>query len=210
MTARFDINAIAKNYDFARRKKTLRNRYKKFHKERLLLIGFGGTISSGYSPVTETIVPLYQSQAVNTLSFINSLGVNHLKFDNLGLVAKDSRELTSEDLYDLLDALHASPNTSALITCGTYNLARVAEVVLRGCEGLDKIIGLTGSAMPAGYFNSDAGANILSALSIIDYAKKHKTGHGGRVLLVFHGKVYESLEEFRSVDLFSDKARAIS
>lgn len=173
---------------------------KDFKRERLLLIGFGGTISSGYTPTEETIVPLFPSPAIKQIEYINLFGTSNLKKDSIDLLAKDSRKITDQDAQTLLDILHLVPHEKILITAGTYMLPVISLAILECCQDLHKAVALTGSILPAGFVASEADANIWSAISILN---NHPLADVRQlaVMLVFHGRVFKTKEEFQKLNL---------
>lgn len=201
-----DIKKVVGAYSFEKRRqsgktKTARKFIKKsFKKERILLIGFGGTISSGYTPTQETIVPLSPSPAIKQIEFINLFGISRIQEDHIDLLAKDSRNITDEDLRVLLDMLHLSSHRKILITAGTYLLPQISLAVLECCQGLSKAVALTGSILPAGFAASDANANIWSALSVLN---SHVFDESRKIaaMLVFHGRVFKTRQELEWLNL---------
>lgn len=62
--------------------------------------------------------------------------------------------------------------------------------------------------LPAGFSNSDADANIWSAVTILDiYTKYFK--EISKVALVFHGHVYDSKEQIENLDLHPETSKDI-
>lgn len=203
-----------KNYSFEKRRvagkigaaqKLVRG--KKNHRA-ILLIGYGGTISSGYTPTKETIVPLHPSPAIKQIEYMNLFGTSNLQFEHADLLAKDSRYITSSDLETLLDVLNLVPHKKILITAGTYMLPKIACAIIDNCHGEHKVIALTGSILPAGFVASDADANIWSALSILNYkAVSSPSDTGVSVIVVFHGRVFEKRQEIQKLNLHPKKMR---
>lgn len=196
-----DIEKIIKNYRYPYNKenveKILRGGFSN-DADTLAVIGIGGTISSGYSPALETIIPLPSSPAKIAIDEIQKYGINKDKISSIDLFAKDSRDINDEDIYLLLDFINAIKNRAVLITCGTYMLSKIAYIVHRSANDKQKITGLTGSMLPAGFTGSDAGANIISTLAIIN-ANKAKDNYG-LVFTSFHG-VYAEGEDLLALDL---------
>jgi hypothetical protein len=122
------------------------------------------------------------------------------------LFAKDSRDINDEDIYLLLDFINTIENRTVLITCGTYMLPRIAYAVYRCANKSAKIIGLTGSMLPAGFTGSDANANIISTLSLINM---HKAKNNyGLVFVSFHG-VYAEGEDLLNLNLHPTSSQDI-
>jgi len=205
--AKLDIKKIIRSYSFEKRSRSGKTKHakkyigRKFKKDRILLIGFGGTISSGYTPTNEMIVPLFPSPAIKQIDYINLFGISKLKYDNIDLLTKDSRMIVNADIETLLDIIHLAPHKKILITSGTYMLPKVALAILGTCRETNKNIALTGSILPAGFVASEADANIWSALSILNYSATVEKGKQLRVLLVFHGRVFETKAQLEKLDL---------
>ena len=175
----------------------------------LMLIGFGGTISSGYSPQSKSIYPLNPSPAIKQVEYIKLFGIHEVKYQRLDMAAKDSRDLETEDIFQLLDALTAIHNKTCLITTGTYMLPKIAALIKTELPALNKVVGLTGSILPAGFMASDADANVWSAITTVLQTQKQKQHTNLDVQLVFHGKVYEKLDELQTLDLHPPKTQKI-
>ena len=117
---------LIREYSFSQRKKLGITKKaekivkKSFRREHILLIGYGGTISSGYTPTHETIVPLAPSPAKKSIDYINIFSTAKIETDHIPLLDKDSREVTDDDMYLLFDILMLCPNEKVLITVGTY------------------------------------------------------------------------------------------
>ncbi len=212
---KLDVAKIIRDYSFPKRKRAGKTKgaaafiKKSFRKGNVLLVGFGGTISSGYTPTRETIVPLFPSPAIKQIEYINLFGISKLSHDSIDLLAKDSRLIVNADVETLLDVLHLTPQNKVLITGGTFMLPKVALVILRTCQGLHKTVALTGSILPAGFVASEADANIWSAISILNYSSAHKVAKKLSVMLVFHGRVFETVEEIKNLDLHPKSMRKL-
>ncbi|MBI3573730.1 asparaginase [Candidatus Kaiserbacteria bacterium] len=197
----FDVARIVKAYSLRKGKKTKKFSGKKSNKSHILLLGCGGTISSGYTPTYETIVPLHPSPAIKQIDYLNLFKISNIKYDRLDLLAKDSRKIAHADIIELLDLLHRVPNRKILITAGTYMLPKIAKIIALTCKDLKKSIVLTGSILPAGFVASDADANIWSALTVLNHLEAEGLDTKFNVLLVFHGRVFSSVKEFKKLNL---------
>ncbi len=202
-----DFAEAIKNYSFPERKSggNIHAAEKmitgKTNENAVLLIGYGGTISSGYTPTKETIVPLFPSPAIKQIEYMNIFGTSNLEFESIDALSKDSRDILVEDLFMLLDILHLVPHTKVLITTGTYMLPKISLFIQQNSEDMPhKVIVLTGSILPAGFVASDADANIWSALTVLNYRATTIT-ESSQTLLVFHGRVFETKAEFESLNL---------
>lgn len=172
-----DIEKIIKHYRYPYNKenveKILRGGFSD-DADTLAVIGIGGTISSGYSPSLETIIPLPSSPAKVAIDKVQRFGINCNRITSIDLFAKDSRDINDEDIYLLLDFINTIKNKTVLITCGTYMLPKIAYCVHRCANDRQKVTGLTGSMLPAGFTGSDADANIISTFALINIHKIKK------------------------------------
>lgn len=209
MTSRDPFLSLSE-YDFLRRKKrgdtkpAERLVRGKKNANALLLVGYGGTISSGYTPTRETIVPLFPSPAIKQIEYVNLFGTSCLEFESIELLAKDSRELTAGDLELLLDVLHLTPHKRTLISAGTYMLPKLTALIQNHHTRTEKHIALTGSILPAGFVASDADANIWSAISVLN-DRAASTAHVNSTFLVFHGRVFDDHKAIQKLNLHPQK-----
>jgi len=88
------------------------------------LIMTGGTIDSEFCGRKQDIIPLKQSFVpVYLRDFVSP----DIQFHETELTMKDSRDLTEEDLSNLLDVIMESPYENILITHGRYTIGRTAK-----------------------------------------------------------------------------------
>ncbi|MFA6280226.1 MAG: asparaginase domain-containing protein [Bdellovibrionales bacterium] len=168
----------------------------------IALIGIGGTISSSYSPTLETIIPSQSKPSIRVMNEIQKWGINDDIFSAFDPFAKDSRDLVINDIKQLLDIVACIDNQRVLVTVGTYLLPKVTEALYRLTPVLDKkIIAVTGSSLPLGFLGSDAPQNVLAAIATMNYIFGQETTGGGKVFAAYHGKVYQSLEHIRALEL---------
>jgi|GEM_PF-1450759 len=166
------------------------------------LIGTGGTLSSGYSPRQETIVPGKYRAAEHVLNDLkNKFKIIPSTFSSIDVFAKDSRNIENSDLILLLDTLHTMKNERVLIVSGTYMLPLITELLMGIDLGQSKILGVTGSMLPSGFTLTDAPINIVSTVTAIN--QRHAFGdiNASNVMAVFHGQIYDTLEGVKSLDL---------
>ncbi|HOO80888.1 MAG TPA: asparaginase domain-containing protein [Alphaproteobacteria bacterium] len=206
---KMDIEALKKTYvkpDKVQAQKILRY-VKDFEneKDRFAFIGMGGTISSGYNPNKESLFP-FPCHVSRTLieDLQGKFGINTDTFASAELSSKDSRDLENADLEALLDFVSSIENERILITCGTYLLTKIAEILIDTDVVQDKIVAVTGSMLPTGFTFSDSGMNIMSAITAVDLAKKHELKPSHNVFVVFHGQVYTTLEEIKALNLHNE------
>lgn len=159
----------------------------------VIIIGFGGTISSGYSPTRETIIPLDHSPAKKEIEYINNFKISDIRYSEIRLCAKDSRELMKEDFFTLLTTLEYLSGKKILITCGTYLLPKISELIL-SFEFQNTSIAVTGSILPAGFLGSDASQNIWSAITIL----LHTNNFTGAI---FHGRTFTTISALHDLNL---------
>ncbi|GAB0174970.1 MAG: hypothetical protein HHAS10_08490 [Candidatus Altimarinota bacterium] len=209
------INILISQYSFLGREKNglLTNTKAYFDDtfltEKILFIGFGGTISSGYSPSQETIIPLIDSPALRSVDYLNNFGISAIEYNHIPLLAKDSRMIDDEDIYKLLDVIFLCPNQKICITVGTYLGPRVALILFLLASELDnKKVVFTGSMLPSGFASSDADANIWSALTLLEMYTKYFQ-EIPKVAIVFHGRIYDSKEEIEKLDLHPERSKDI-
>lgn len=112
----------------------------------------GGTIDSYYEGTRDTVVPSAHSIIP---SFIHSLKL-YTPSIFTELCMKDSRELTTEDLGRIVEAVEQSSCTRIIITHGTYTMPDTARYVKANLHRKDQTIVLTGSMIPiVGFAPSD-------------------------------------------------------
>ncbi|MFB3103815.1 MAG: asparaginase domain-containing protein [Pseudomonadales bacterium] len=103
-------------------------------------------------------------------------------FEVLGLLRKDSLELTDEDRALIRDTATARPERRIVVTHGTDTMTETAKM-LSVLEG--KTIVLTGSLAPARFAQSDATFNVGMAFAAV------QTLAAG-VYIVMNGQVFEA------------------
>jgi len=176
--------------------------YTKFDndEETIALIGTGGTLSSAYSPRNETIIPgRYQAAGIVLNNLKNNFGIIDYKFSSVDLFAKDSRNVTNDDLKFLIDFVSSIKNKKILIVTGTYMLPRIAKLLINIISSnSEKIIGLTGAMLPLGFLGSDANGNIMATTALIN--DRYSSNSNKRVFLSFHGNVYDDVNQISALD----------
>ncbi len=180
-----------------------------FSIDKILFIGFGGTISSWYSPSNETIVPLIDSPAIKIVEYVNHFGVSGIKYNHIPLLAKDSRMIEDADVFLLLDIIFLSPNQKICITVGTYLGPRIAYILLLLLHELwNKKVVFTGSMLPSGFSSSDADGNVWSAITTLEFYTDYFK-ESSKVALVFHGHIYDTKEKLESLNLHPESSKDI-
>jgi len=149
----------------------------------------GGTIDSYYEGTKDTVVPNEHSI---TPRFIKSLHLeNPTEFTEICM--KDSREITKDDLKNLLNKIEKSLYRHFIITHGTYTMPDSARYLEANLKNKDKVIILTASMLPMTEFTmSDAGFNLGYAVS-----KLQDLSNG--IYVCMNGKVFSSTEVMKVI-----------
>lgn len=205
------IDILIRDYSFSRREKEGLTTIAKSHLEgissennHLLFIGYGWTISSGYSPTRETIIPLLHPPTERTVEYIKQFWVSQIQADYMPLIAKDSRDINDEDIYILLDLLALSHHRKICITLGTYLWPKITLILFLLKDNFtDKRIIITWSMLPAGFSSSDADINIWSAITLLNMNDE------ALVWMIFHGNFYHTEEDLRVLDLHPEESKDI-
>lgn len=127
--------------------------------EPILVLSTGGTIDKVYFDamsdyeVGESVIP-------DLLREANVLATHR----HLGLMRKDSLELTDSDRDLIYDALAAQPERRVVITHGTDTMTQTAA---RLASLADRTIVLTGSMAPARFARTDATFNVGMAIAAV-------------------------------------------
>ncbi len=168
------------------------------------LIGTGGTLSSGYSPKLERLIPgKYRAAERILIDLKEKFKIITSNFSSLDIFAKDSREIERDDIILLLDTLHSIKNKRIFIGTGTYMLPLITEILMRTEIDSSKIIGVTGSILPIGLPLSDTPINTMSTVTAINqrHALKDTGVKISNIMAIFHGQIYDSLESIRALTL---------
>ena len=198
---------LVEAYSFSKREESglteASQRYIKstFHASHILLIWYGGTISSWYSPTCETIIPLSQSPVRKSIEYINTFWISDIVFDHIPLLSKDSRNITEDDIYTLFDIVTMVSNSRILITIWTYLGPSIALALflLKKDFHLKKIV-VTWSILPAWFLASDAEPNMWSAISILNLISQSQEDISF-VWFVFHGHTYSTQGQLETLNL---------
>jgi L-asparaginase len=106
----------------------------------------------------------------------------HVPYEILGLMRKDSLDLTDADRVAIRDAIATRPETRVVVTHGTDTMTDTAAA-LAGLRA--RTIVLTGALAPARFAETDAVFNVGMALAAVQ-----TLGHG--VYIVMNGQVFEA------------------
>ncbi len=112
----------------------------------------GGTIDSHWDGKFDTAV-------VNEASVIPDYFKRLILYANIEIVTiclKDSRNLSTDDLQNLLSAIGKSTSQKIIVTHGTYTMPDTAKFLAANLERKDQTVILTGSMVPLSGFQSDA------------------------------------------------------
>lgn len=149
----------------------------------------GGTIDSYYDGSKDTAVPNKESIIP---SFIQSLKLYH-SAEFTTVCMKDSRDLTREDLENVLKTIEESPHTKIIITHGTYTMPDTARFLKANLKRNDQTIILTGSVIPIqGFSPSDGPFSLGYAV-----AKVEELPAG--IYVAMNGKVFSPEEVMKVV-----------
>jgi L-asparaginase len=159
-------------------------------KQKIHFILTGGTIDSYYESRLDTVVPNKKSVIPR---FIDSLKLYSLtKFSEVCM--KDSRNLTKDDLKNILKTIEKSDCERIIITHGTYTIGDTARYIKANLKRNDQTVVLTGSMTPLqGFSPSDAPFNLGYSL-----AKVEELSPGAYICI--NGKVFSPEEIMKSIN----------
>lgn len=106
----------------------------------------------------------------------------HVPYEILGLMRKDSLDLTDADRDAIHDAIATRPETRVVVTHGTDTMTRTGEVLATLRE---RTIVLTGALAPARFAETDAVFNVGMAIAAVQ-----TLDHG--VYIVMNGQVFRA------------------
>lgn len=147
----------------------------------------GGTIDSYYDGSKDTAVPNKKSVIPQ---YIGSLKLDH-KHSFSTVCLKDSRDLTRDDLHNILQTIEDSPSQKVIITHGTYTMTDTARFLEANLKDNDRTIILTGSFIPINGFTFSDGPFQLG----YSLAKIEELGKG--VFICMNGKVLSANEAMK-------------
>lgn len=193
---------ILKNYKYDQKslnspgaQALLSNASFKNQKDSLAILGCGGTISSVYSPLHESIHATNHSPTMDLLVALHdSFGLAEDDITYLPLINKDSREVTSEDVNFLLDMINGIENERIIVTFGTFGVQTLTKVIADNIKVKNKIIITTGSMLPSAFREQDADVNglaaVASANTVHALRNQENTEFDSVVLCTFHGGIF--------------------
>lgn len=205
---KFDLETLMKSYtppDEGRRTRILELLEETEFKntsETFAIVGIGGTFNSAYSPARETIMPVRAQAAKYTINFLQgSFMINKDPFSYIDLFAKDSRDITDDDLVFLLDLFHVLETRRACLICGTYMLPRIALLLKAYQQNIKPVTAVTGSILPMGFTASDAPLNLFSAITAVNYHTSFSDNKHNKIIAIFHGQIFEAREALSQMNL---------
>ena len=122
----------------------------------------GGTIDSYFDPITGTTIPTEHSSVPKFISFLKLY--EDCKFTEVCM--KDSRNLTEEDRWKILEEIKKSDSNRIIITHGSYTVSETAKFVSANLEKNDKVVVFVCAMIPLdGFSPTDAGFNLGYAIA---------------------------------------------
>lgn len=155
----------------------------------------GGTIEFR-DPAYEKINDLMKLD-VSIDGYLKNLVKPHFTFDVEVVCDKDSRDITKEDLNNLLIKIKASKRDNILITHGTFTMKNTAQFLEKMMveENISKKIIITGAMVPiVGFSISDAGFNL-------GYSLGSFIGIKNGVYMCMNGGVFKADEVEKNTEL---------
>ncbi len=150
----------------------------------------GGTIDSIDQDIRYPMVPQEKSIVPH---YVKSLKLdNKIKFTLICF--KDSRDISRDDLKNLLTAIRKTSLKNIIITIGTFAMPDVSRFLELNLNKKNKTIVLTGSMIPIyGFPLSDGPFNLGYAVSQVQILKND-------VYVCMNGKTLTSKEVMKAVD----------
>ena len=148
------------------------------------------TIDSYYESTKDTAIPNEHSIIPR---FINSLHLeNSVEFTEICM--KDSRQMTKDDLKNVLHCIEESKNKYFIVTHGTYTMPDSARYLEANLRNKGKVIILTGSMLPMAEFTmSDGWFNLGYAIWQI------KAGLPNGIYVCMNWSTFSSIEVIKVV-----------
>ena len=152
----------------------------------------GGTIEfkdPGYEKINQQMMKLDTSIE----NYLKNMVKPHFTYSIETVCEKDSREVTTEDLEKLAQAIENSPHENILITHGTFTMSNTAQFLDK--KALKKKVILTGSMVPIiGFSVSDAAFNLGYSIASFEHLN---TG----VYICMNGGIFKSDEVEKNTEL---------
>ena len=135
------------------------------NKNKINLFITGGTIDSHWDGKLDTAI-------IGEKSFLPDYFKELILYADVDFTIvclKDSRNLDSNDLDNLLKGIEKSSSTRIIITHGTYTMSDTARFLAANLKRKDQTIILTGSMIPlSGFIPSDAPFNLGYAIAEVN------------------------------------------
>jgi len=161
-------------------------------KSHIRIIKMGGTIEfkdPGYENINQQMMKLDTSIE----NYLKNMVKPHFTYSIETVCEKDSREVTTEDLEKLAQAIENSPHENILITHGTFTMSNTAQFLDK--KALKKKVILTGSMVPIiGFSVSDAAFNLGYSIASFEHLN---TG----VYICMNGGIFKSDEVEKNTEL---------
>ncbi|MHB8920202.1 MAG: asparaginase domain-containing protein [Halothiobacillus sp.] len=163
----------------------------------VVIINTGGTLNKRYNPITGALIVPADERAITHLL---QSALPNLDLHLIGLIHKDSLEITEEDRRLLAAAIHALPsnlnNAPIVIVHGTDTLHLTAEFLNGGA--LNRVVILTGAMRPVEIEPIEAAVHLGLALGFA--AARPLPG----VYVAMHGRIlpYQQLVKNRDIGVF--------
>ena len=126
-------------------------------------------------------------------NYLKNMVKPHFTYSIETVCEKDSREVTTEDLEKLAQAIENSPHENILITHGTFTMSNTAQFLDK--KALKKKVILTGSMVPIiGFSVSDAAFNLGYSIASFEHLN---TG----VYICMNGGIFKSDEVEKNTEL---------
>lgn len=155
----------------------------------ILILMTGGTIDSRWDGKTDTAVP--NEHSVLPEYFAGMFLYPKVEFQEVCM--KDSRQMTPDDVENVLHALEKTQATKVIITHGTYTMPDTARYLAANLKRNDQTIALTGSMVPLkGFTESDAPLNLGYA-----FAKLEELKPG--IYLCMNGRTFSAEEVAKNI-----------
>lgn len=126
----------------------------------ITFIQMGGTIDKAYPKLTGGYGFDIDLPAVEEILEILSPSFT---YDITSISKKDSQDLTSDDITELIEFIKISKAKQIVITHGTDTMIKTGKILAK--QDLDKTIVFTGATKPAAFKNSDASCQVGSAIA---------------------------------------------
>ncbi len=145
---------------------------------KVLFIGAGGSIDKDYPKKAQTYE--FEIGEPTVKEILESVRLN-FDYEIISVLKKDSLDMNETDRKKIYDACVDAEEDKIIITHGTDTMVKTAEVL---SKIKDKLIILTGSAVPSKFRNTDAPFNVGVAVGAL---KLLKNG----VYIAMNGKIFK-------------------